>query len=662
MRTTEIDFEKNTQEFDGIYTAYTFERRQNMEDRRFVGVAGAQWEGNLARQFEHKPMFEFDKISMAITRIENEYRNNRIAVRFVSEDDGDPDLPDVAQSLFRADEQDSSADEAYDNAFSELIAGGIGAYRLTAKYEDEVDDENEEQRIRFEPIFDADVSVWWDLNAKRFDKADASVCFLLKSITLEAFKEQFPRKKVVASMQRDSSGGNAGFDWYGPDVIYVAECYQVEYVEDVLKTFEDLEGEQEKYLESELEEDPGLMERLIATGNTEVSSKKIKRKRVRKFIRSGEEILEDHGYIAGENIPIIPCYGHRVFVDNIERCRGQVRKAKDSQRLGNMQKSKLAEISAYSPVEKPIFYPKEINGHVDDWRDINLKDSPFMLKNPIYDNAGNLVQIAREYTRSPQIPPALAALIQSTEADTSDILGNQEKGDKIVSNISGKAVQMVQKRLDYQSFIYLSNFAKSKKRAAEVWLSMAKELYVEQGRRMQGIGERGDTQYFNLMQPDFSGDGKTMLKNNFCDSKLKVVVEIGPSSESKRASMVEDLTAILSITSDPQNKQVIEAMIMMNLEGEGMQQIREYYRKKLVRMGALKPNEEDLKEMQSEQPDANTKYLEAEALKSASLAKKAEADTALSLARAKETEAKTRETKVDTLKTLSEIDNNPENP
>jgi hypothetical protein len=67
------------------------------------------------------------------------------------------------------------ADEAYDNAFEEAVGGGIGAWRLRTVYEDDEDEDNDRQRIMFEPIFDADSSVFFDLNSKRQDKSDAQV-------------------------------------------------------------------------------------------------------------------------------------------------------------------------------------------------------------------------------------------------------------------------------------------------------------------------------------------------------------------------------------------------------------------------------------------------------------------------------------------------------
>ena len=134
-------------EFDSIQSAMRDERLQCLEDRRFYSIAGAQWEGALAEQFDNKPKFEVNKIHLSVMRIINEYRNNRITVDFISkEGDEDDRLADVCDGLYRADEEDSSADEAYDNAFEEAVGGGIGAWRLRTVYEDEYDDEDDRQR------------------------------------------------------------------------------------------------------------------------------------------------------------------------------------------------------------------------------------------------------------------------------------------------------------------------------------------------------------------------------------------------------------------------------------------------------------------------------------------------------------------------------------
>jgi len=639
-------------EFDDIQSALRDERLQCLKDRRFYSIPGAQWEGPLGDQFENKPKFEVNKIHLAVIRIINEYRNNRITVDFVPKEGAEYDkLADICDGLYRADEQDSVAEEAYDNAFEEAVGGGFGAWRLRADYEDDEDPEDERQRIRIEPIFDADSSVFFDLNAKRQDKSDAKRCFVLTSLTPSAYKEEWGDDP--ASWNKTIH--QCEFDWMTPDVIFVAEYYRLEEKTEAVQIWQALDGEETRYRQADFDADEALEERLFATGSKLIREKKIKIRKVHKYFLSGSKVLEDCGYIAGTCIPIVPVYGKRWFVDNVERCMGHVRLATDTQRLKNMQLSKLGEISALSSVEKPIVTPEQIAGHQVMWAEDNVKDYPYRLINQVTDASGQQVASGPvAYTRAPQIPPAMAALLQITEQDMRDLLGNQEQGEQIQSNISGKAVELIQNKLDMQTFIYMSNMAKAVKRSGEIWLSMAKDIFVEQGRKMKTIGAQGEIGSIELLRPSVNPDtGETEEENDLSNVKMDVAVEVGPSSSSKRAATVRALTGMASITDDPETKQVLGAMAMMNMEGEGISEVREYFRRKLLKMGVVKPSEDEAKELSeaaaNTPPDANTEYLKAAATAEEARAVKARADTVLTVAKAEETKA-------NTMKIASEID------
>lgn len=640
-------------EFDSIQSAMRDERLQCLSDRRFYSIAGAQWEGTLGEQFDNKPKFEVNKIHLSVMRIINEYRNNRITVDFVSKDgDADDRLADACDGLYRADEEDSVADEAYDNAFEEAVGGGFGAWRLRNVYEDEYDDEDDRQRIRIEPIYDADSTVFFDLNAKRQDKSDARSCYVLTAMTREAYIEQWGDDP--ATWPHEIS--DAEFDWATPDTVYVAEVYRVEERSETIRIFETIDGEEERYSQSDFEDNEELEMTLEAIGTKEVRQKKVKRRKVRKYIMSGSGILEDAGYIAGTEIPIVPVYGKRWFIDNIERCMGHVRLAKDAQRLKNMQLSKLGEISALTPIEKPIFSPEQVAGHEIMWAEDNIKNYPYLLVNPITDANGNeTIGGPVGYTKPPQIPPALAGLLQITEQDMQDILGKQEAGEEIAPNISGKAIELIQSRLDMQSFIYMSNMAKAVKRSGEIWLSMAKEILVEPGRKMKALGRQGELETIELGKPVLNQEtGEIEYENDLSNAKLDVAVDVGPSSSSRRAATVRSLMGMIQISSDPETRTVLTAMAMMNMEGEGIGEVRDYFRKRLVMMGVIEPTEEEAMEMmqmaQNQQPDPQSLYLQAEAAKAQAQAVKAQADTEYTIARAEETRAKT-------IETLSSVEN-----
>ena len=637
-------------EFDNIQSALRDERKQCLQDRRFYSIAGAQWEGPLSDQFENKPKFEVNKVHLSVIRIINEYRNNRITVDFVSKDGSANDkLADTCDGLYRADEQDSGAEEAYDNAFEEAVGGGFGAWRLRAEYEDEEDPEDERQRIRIDPIYDADSSVFFDLNAKRQDKADAKHAFVLTAMSPEAYESEYDDDP--ASWPK--SIHQSEFDWSTPDVVFVAEYYCVELVKETAYIWRSLDGEETVYRDSDFDEDEELRDRLTAIGSREIREKKVKCKKVRKYIMSGAKVLEDCGYLPGKCIPIVPMYGKRWFVDNVERCMGHVRLATDVQRLKNMQLSKLGEISALSSIEKPIFTPEQMAGHQGMWADDNLKNFPYLLVNPITDANGQQAASGPiGYTKAPEIPAAMAALLQITETDMQDLLGNQQAGEQLQPNMSGKAVELIQNRLDMQTFIYMSNMAKAVKRSGEIWLSMAKDVLVEDGRKMKSVAYDGSTGSVELRRP-VMGDAGMELENDLSSAKFDVAVDVGPSSSSKRSATVRALTGMMTITTDPETLQVLSAMVMMNMEGEGIEDVRGFFRNKLVRMGVVEPTEEERKTMAEEQanaqPDPNTLYLQAAAQEAEANAVKARATTIKTLADADKSKA-------ETVKIVSETD------
>jgi hypothetical protein len=654
-------------EFYRIWCAQQEVRLQSATARRFAHVPGAQWEGPYGEQFENKPKPEVNKVQIALQRLFGEYRNNRIVADFIPKDGAEDDeLADVCDGLYRADCQDSCAEEAHDNSFDEGVSGGMGAWRLYSEYEDE--DEEGPQRIRFEPIYDADSCVFFDVDARRYDKSDAKCCFVLYPQTLEAYKAEWGDDP--ASWPKDER--TTQFDWNRPNFVYVAEYYKVEKKRETVHVFVDTDGEEHRFTDEELEDyleangyveaegsDAAELEAMLAAmtlrGFAKTGEDKRKVRRVHKYIMSGGKVLEDCGYIAGKHIPIIPFYARRAVIDGIERFTGHVALAQDTQRIKNAQYAKLMEISALSSVEKPIFTPEQVAGHQLMWSDDNVTNYPYLLVNPLTDNDGNPQPAGPiGYTKPPQIPPALAALMQFSEQDMMDILGRPQDGEEMVSNMSGKAVDLIQQRLDTQAFIYMSNFAKSIRREAEIWLSMAKEIYTEEKRKMKRVGVQGNLDTVVLKEPMLNPKtGEFEPANDLSRADFDVMESVGPSFESKRNATVRTLVGMLPLVQDPADAKVLQAVILQNMEGEGLGEVNEYYRKQLVQLGVNKPTEEEEEEMAAAaeaeaQPDPQAEFLASEAAKNLAMAEKLKADTAQALANADKTVAQTENVDADT--------------
>lgn len=645
---TEDLFDRARGEFDRSYSASEDERCQCLEDRTFYAVTGGQWGGKWGEAYKNKVKLELNKVNWAVYRVINEWRGNSVTADFLPKDGSvDDELSDLCDGLMRADEQDSAASEAFAVAFEEQCSGGFGAWRLTTEYEDEFSEDDDRQRIRFEPIYDADQTVFFDANARKYDKSDAKHCFVLSPYTKEAFEEEFDEDPSDWGKPDNS----ANFEWFdGDNKVYVAEYYVYEVERYKVLKFKPAFGDVYTVAEEDLTEED--MAKKDAVGDVQIGEKMVKRQRVRKYILSGSGILEDCGYIAGRYIPVVPVYGKRSFVDGVERYSGVVRFAKDAQRLYNMQASSLADIASRASYRKPIFNPEQIPEYLmGEWETDAEKNHAFLRALPAYDQQGNVVSNGGPVgeVAPPEVPPTTAALLQLTGQDIADILGNQEVGEEVDPSLSGKAVELIQSRMDQHSVIYNSNFAESVRHSGKIWLSMASEVYSEDERRMKVVDKSGAASSQTLNDVSvFGPDGLIVRKNDLSRAAMDIVTDIGPTSSTKRSATVRTLSSMVPLVQDPMDKKVITAMIMISMEGEGLGDFRDYFRGQMVKGGVIKPTEEEEKQMAeaqaAQQPSAQDEYLLSEAQKNAADTEKSQAQTIESMAKAEKAKAEAAQT------------------
>jgi hypothetical protein len=586
---------------------------------------------------------EVDKTHKEIVRIFSEYRNNRISVDFRPDDEnGDEETADALDGLYRADFEDGGQ-EAQDNAFEEGVSGGMGAWRLRACYEDESDPDNDYQRIAFEPITDADQRVFWDPEAKRVDKADAKWCIVLTPITKDAFKEQYEGKADSDFSQWPTHV----FNWSIDEVVYLGEYYEIDDIKTEKVTLQHPVIEDEKSL---YDPEPEELADLQAQGWAIHRTRTVKKPVVTKYTLSGCEVLEEER-IAGPNIPVITYYAKRWVVENIERCAGHVRKAKDPQRVYNAQVSQLAEIAAISPLERPIFDPEQVAGLETQWAEGNIKRHPYALARALRNEDGSIVQAGAVGKVEPtQVPAALAALIQLSGADIADITGSSDQADEVPANTSAQAIELVHQRVDSKTFIYTDNFGTAVRRCGVVWKGMASELYVEDDRKMRAIDEKGGDKYISLNQPAIAQDGSQVVRNAF-DGNYRCVVDVGPSSRTRRDATVRSLVGMAEVAATAQDQELGAACItaaLAEMDGEGISDLKKWVRMRGVRMGILQPTDEEKQELageaQNQQPDPNAMLAQGMTQQALAEADKAKAGTVKTLADAGLVRAKIQET------------------
>jgi hypothetical protein len=608
--------ERALKRFDAAAVPQADIRAHALLCRRFISIPGAMWEGPWGDQFANSIRVEIDKLSKGVEKIIQDYRSNRIVPDFrPAGPNSDPETANTLDGIHRADSYHFKAQQARDNAFEEAAAGGFGAYRLCNELADEFDLDSEEQRIN--PgmvIVDADQRVYFDPNAKLFDKADGRHGFVLTADSREAFEEEHPGK----SSDWPETRIQTIFEWFTPDVVVKAEYYEIEEGPETLLVFTHrLTDEEQRIWEDELE--PGESADLKAKGWTR-SAQKRRRRRVHKYVLSGAEVLEDCGFIAGDKIPIVPVYGKRWFVDNQERFRGHVSKRMDAQRIYNAKVSKLGEGDALAPREKPIFLAEQMPPHLAElWSKQEQERHPYALVNPVYNQDGSIAAMGPiGKIEPPQLSQVTATLLQIAAGDLAE--ETEDGADEVVANTSAEAMDIAATRIDAKSEIYLDNMAQSVQREGEIYLGMCREVYYEPGREVETMSEDGEDGSAVLAESYTDDRGTNKIRNDFTQGKYKVIVDVTEATATRRDKTVKSMLHTATVAVGAQDMELAQVAILnavMNQDGEGTSEVQKYARKRLVGMGVVEPNEEEKAEMEAAQqnqaPDPASILAEAQA-------------------------------------------------
>lgn len=598
-------------------------REKIIESNRFARIPGAQWEGstfagtNLLESLDKYPKFELNKVAKEVDRIISEYRKNKITVKFRPGDErASKELAENLNKAFRADWIRSNGDAAAVNAFDDAVTGGMGAFEFCTEYEDEEDPTNKQLRVWVKPVYDTASCVFWDPNAKAYDKSDADWCGVAYTMSPEAYENEYD-KRAPSSVQKIETG--IWQDWFTPSAVTICRWFEVrtDNIEAIAYT-NPFTQEQAIYYSDEIEE---ITDELLESGYIEVGRRKIKKRRVYCGIFDGEGWLEEPKRIAGAYIPICMQYGKRWFIDNVERVEGHVTKAMDAQRLDNLMVSMLADTATLGNEGTPIIDYEQISGLEKFWGDRNKKRPAYLPLKSVKDKQGNVIAPANVagYTMPPQVNPALANLLSYTGAAIQEITGASNM-QNLPSNLAEDTVEAIFSRADMNSYIYMDNAAETMRYAGKVWLSMAREVY---GSSMVAMEDENGNRKFGKLTDGITDKetGRVYQLNDLSVAKYDVDVDIGESFSARRDAVRRDLMNMISLMSpDSPYYPVLMGMIVDNTDGEGVEDLQRFNRKLMIKSGIVRPEEEDAElvqelqqEMQAEQPPVDPGVLLAQA-------------------------------------------------
>jgi len=597
---------------DKAYNANQIPREQASDDLVFYWVT--QWDDQLLSDSQLQYRGQFDIVRKAGRQILASLKANPVQPDFKPKDETRTDDAELMDGLYRASDRRLDSQEAYDYASQDSVVCGFGAWELYTEYETNmIGDLNQVIRRRYIP--EANNNCFWDPNARRLDRSDANYVSVLYAYSEDGYSDlveeltgERPNIELASFANPEES---YTFPWVAEQrLIYVTTFYNRKKVKDRVITLTDPLGQIINLRESDIEE---VFDELVDSGHNVVGEKEIERWEITRYIASGKEILKED-VIAGENIPVIPVYGERAFIEGVEYYEGIVRLAKDPQRLRNFQMSYLADLVSTSPGSKPIFLPEQVQGFEPMYEQSGADNNyPYALQNKADANGNPLPGGPVGELPDRPIPPALAAIMDLSRQAVEDVANPGLPQDIADPDLSGKAVFALQQRLDQQSYIYQHNFKFAKRRDAQVYASMASYIY-DAPRTVTIETPDGLTRQVQLMATVVDRQtGESKVINDLTNMEFDVYADIGPSYDTQKEQTREDLIKI-SATLDPadplRNTLTLKALELM--DGVALDDVRKHVRERLLIQGIKEPeNEEDLQviiqaQNQQSQPDPAT--------------------------------------------------------
>jgi hypothetical protein len=522
-------------------------RAEALNDIKFA--AGDQWPVEIqnSRNLESRPCLTINKIDAYIRQVTNQQRMQRPRIKVHPVNNlADYKIAQIIEGITRHIEVNSNADTAYDTAFDYAVRMGWGYWRVNTKY---VSEDSFDQEIFIDTI-DNPFTVYFDPNSILPDGSDAERCLITTVMDKKIFREYYPGADDGANFQQRSAGDDTA-EWITKEDIRVAEFFYVERERAKLYLLSD--GT------SGFADSDNFFARVEASGLTVVDERDSFRKVVKWMKCTSLEILEEKT-MAGKYIPVVPCYGAQVIIDDKRKKYGLVRFAKDPQRMYNFWRTSMTESVALAPKAKWLLAEGQDEGHENEWAQANIKSSP-VLRYKQKDIEG--VPAPAPVRLQPEPPPmGIMEAAGAISADLQMVLGVLDPNQLPSGNISGKALQGQQNQVDLSNFHYYDNLTRSIRHTGKIILDLIPKIYDTQ-RVMRIIGSDGQPDMTTINEQNEIGE----VLNDVTVGEYDVVMDTGPGFQTKRQQAVESMMPLM--TGNPELFNVAGDLVFRNMDFPG---------------------------------------------------------------------------------------------
>ena len=521
---------------------------QIKDDLEFA--SGKQWtteERNQRETVDGRPTVTIDQTRPYIDRIVNALRVAPIGIRVETDNE---DATEIIQDKVRAIEYENVATEAYEQAYENAVAAGIGFIKIGTKYEN---DDTLDQKITIDRMF-TPTAAFIDPFSTKIDGSDANwggcVDFIDEDIAKETYGDD------ATGVLGNISAWNT---WKIPENS-VAEL--VFYMK-----------------RTQSEDRYWLTDGTVIDGKDEIAdldpsyinkSRKIEKSVVEVYHYIGSKLI-DKTELPIKYIPIVPVYGDRLYLDDENIYYGGiVHRLRDLNKMVNYLASTEMELASQSPKAPWIIAESQIEGYEEIWENANTTPIPFLPYKPVLEGE-NILPPPTRVNNSAQTQ-GFQQQRQMLQNDFGRVTGiyDQMFGNVDSNAQSGKAILLRQSSGELSTAQYLDNLAKSIAHVGKIVVDLMPYIY-DTDRKQTLKNSDGDlrSESMNIADIFKQADFKS----------LDITAHAGPSYESRRREAVATILELGQAA--PDKLSMTMDLLVDNLDAPGSKEISKRLKKML---------------------------------------------------------------------------------
>lgn len=496
------------------------------------------WDGSVVTSSSQElPELVINLTDALCMRVENNLREQELSGKaHPVGDGGDVDVAEIINGIGRHVEARSEAEIAYDTADKSAITHGWGYFRIVAEWEHP---KSMRKDLRILPIRNV-FTVYMDPSAIMPSGCDQNWCLISVKMPRTEYKRRYPRAENAAwtDFGRDS-GTN---DWEDKESIRLAEYFRIREIPEKLYNLRNTaSGEGRAYYESELPQ-------TLAMGWEIDGERPSFRRRVEWFRLNGLKVVERE-VLPGEWIPVFRVEGNVVDIDGDVMRRGMIKSMMDPQRMvdyGEVAKIRRLGLTPQSPWVAARGQTEE---HPE-WTNSNRQPNTVLIYDPVtVVTAQGEVPLPPPQRQPPaQIEQGFSEFVQGMRTNLLAVAGmpNEPGADKQGQVVSGVALDKRQLLSDQSHLQYAKGRKSAVTQCWRVMVSWIPAYFNDPGRVQRIIGADSQPQLVTLNTKD-PNDPMQKVMNDLGVGRYDVVMDTGPSFETKRTEGAENLLEMLKI-------------------------------------------------------------------------------------------------------------------